>query len=313
MSYYSKRHFTPASPQDNDDESVEKLIDKLKKNIDAEKLKDMKSALSKLKLSINNKYPLFTKDTATFGAYIYAINNKKKKSAKSILNAALKKNYTFIRFPLKTLLSNLSKSDMKIIIDDILSVSTKWHLEGIGTIKAMLDAFPNETAQLIEDGHLNIYEKGEERIATTIAIIKNGNEKAALGALNTFFGKDYIKQYGIHPIKLQQLIDVINEKPKSFGLELRKKFFYDVAAKTVFSSMLADDYKNNIFDSSLAKIYVSSMIEKGLKNLLIQTIQQVQDEHLRMLIIGADESILQLVIHNHPSLVPQYVQDIFLF
>jgi predicted tellurium resistance membrane protein TerC len=38
-------------------------------------------------LANNNEFPLYTKDVANFGAYLYAKNNSKKKSVDSILTA----------------------------------------------------------------------------------------------------------------------------------------------------------------------------------------------------------------------------------
>jgi len=314
MSYYQKQYYNTPDPEELDDNDVEILIDTLKKNIDAEKIKNMKSALSKLKLAINKNYPLFTRTTATFGAYVYAVKSKKKKAIKSLLNAALKKNYSFMTFPLEKLMSNLTNSEMKIVINDILLQPTcKWHLEGFHAIKKMLQKFPDETAELIEKGKLNKYEKGDERVETTKTIIQYGNEKAAVGALNTFFGKEYLDKYGIHPNKLQEIMDVVDVKNPTFKKKLREDFFYTVAAKSISAKFIENEYKTGKIDKSLIKKYVSSMIEKSFKNELVKLLEYLTESSLSMIIITADESFMNLVLENHTSAIPKIIHDIFLF
>jgi len=78
--YYGRGYsYDSPSPKDLDSTSVQELVDGIKDAIDAEKLKDTKSYLSKLKLAINNQFPLWTQVASTFMAYAYAKKVGKKK------------------------------------------------------------------------------------------------------------------------------------------------------------------------------------------------------------------------------------------
>jgi len=76
MGYYSGRLgryvYDVPTPEDMDDDNVEGLITQLKTAIEGNKLAEIKSALSKLKLAVNEKYPGYTERTAPFTAYVYA-------------------------------------------------------------------------------------------------------------------------------------------------------------------------------------------------------------------------------------------------
>lgn len=79
--YYSRRFsYNIPYPKDLDAGSVQELVDGIKDSIDLEKLKDIKSYVSKLKLAINNQFPLWTQTAASFGAHVYAKNVGKKKT-----------------------------------------------------------------------------------------------------------------------------------------------------------------------------------------------------------------------------------------
>lgn len=313
MSFYSNKFYNTTSPEDLHDNGVRELISLLKQSIDDEQLKDMRSYLSQLKLAINPNFPMFTRETATFGAYVYAVNENKKKAAKSILAAALKKNYTYFVFPIETLISNLTHTEMKFVIDDILSVSTQWHLEGLDAIEKMLKEFPNETAQLIENGRLNKFEKIDNKVEIINLIINLGNEKAILGALNAFLNEEYMSQYGIHPLKLQKIFDTLDTKPKNIQKNIRNKFFYKSMLRSINHIQIENDFKNGILDEEIINTYVSSLLEKNLKALLIQTLNQLKDDKLRTLMIFSNSEFSNFILQNHIHLIPEKLKNIFLF
>jgi len=299
MSYYGPS-YTVAEPEELDDKD------------DAEKLKDMRSALSSLKLAINNNYPMFTNITATFGAYLYAVTNKKKKSMDSILKAALKKNYSFNRFPLLTLANNLSTTEMKIIIDDFLNVSNEWNLEYEDTIRLMFEKYPKETAKFIENGRLNKYEKGENRLNTTKLILELGDYSSALIALNTFFGFDYIQQYGIYPNKLEILIDAVNKKDDTFKRKIREKYFYSIAAKVIPAQVLEADFESGMLNDKMISTYMDYMITNQ-KEYLIRLLSSLKIENLRVKLIGSNTQTIDFISEKHPELFPTLIKDVFLF
>lgn len=312
--YYGRGYsYESPSPKDMDNAGVEDLIKILKAAIDDEKLKDSKSALSKLKLSINREYPLFTQESATFGAYLYAVNNNKKKSADSFLKAALKKKYQYDGIPLLTLVTNLSKQDMTILIKDFFSnPDSQWNLEGSQTIREMMHQFPKETEQFIVAGRLNKFEKGDARVESTLAVISEGSDVSILGALNTFFGMDYVLQYGINTNKLEVLISAVRERPKDIQKKIMTEYFYKVAIKDMHYSMVEADFKNGFLDDTMITNYALILFRKSLPALM-EVLNNIKDVDLRSKMIVCNDEITAAVTAKNPDLLPQVVQDIFLF
>lgn len=309
---YGSRSYATPTPMGMDDADVEELVKQLKTSIDGDKLKDIKSILAKLKLAVNDNFLLYTRDVAYFGAYVYAINNKKKKSADSILSVLLKKNFTYDGFPLDVLLKELSPTDFKIIMSDIMAVNDQWRLEGLDTIELMMDKYPAETEKFIISGKLNMYEKGENRTLTTKLVISKGSAEAGIAALNTFFGKDYIEKYGINAGKLNDLLSVIDTKPLDVRKRIRSEFFYKVAVKSISIEMLEKDNIDGLLDDAGLKNYTNTMFST-YRSTLIQNLQYMKNDELRVKIIGSNEELLNFITKTYPNMLPKEIQDIFLF
>lgn len=309
---YGSRNYAPATPQDMASEDVEKLVKELHDAIDGEKLKDLKSVLAKLKLARNNEFPLYTKDVANFGAYIYAKNKGKKKSMDSVLAVLLKKNYSYDGFPLDILLAELPPADMKTIIDDVMNVSTQWNLEGVDLIEEMYKKYPKETNDFVISGRLNKYEKGENRTLTAKKVIELGDAEACVAALNAFFGIDYVEKYGINGTKLADLFAVVDQKSMDIRKQVRTDFFYKVAVKSITFEVLEKDHAAGLLDEQSIKSYADMMIN-NYRSTLFVTLRNMKDTELRIKIIGSNDQLMNLVAKDHPDLMPKEVQDIFLF
>lgn len=309
---YGSRSYATPTPMGMDDADVEELIKQLKTSIDGDKLKDIKSVLAKLKLAVNDNFLLYTRDVAYFGAYVYAINNKKKKSADSILSVLLKKNFTYDGFPLNVLLKELSSADFKIIMTDIMAVNDQWRLEGLDTIELMMDKYPAETEKFIISGKLNMYEKGENRTLITKLVISKGSAEAGIATLNTFFGRDYVEKYGINASKLNDLLSVIDTKPLDVRKHIRSEFFYKVAVKSISIEMLEKDHNDGVLDDISLKNYTIQMIN-NYRSTLIQNLQYMKNDELRVKIIGSNEELLNFITKTYPNMLPKEIQDIFLF
>ena len=309
---YGSRNYAPATPQDMASEDVEKLVNELHDAIDGEKLKDLKSVLAKLKLARNNEFPLYTKDVANFGAYIYAKNKGKKKSMDSVLAVLLKKNYSYDGFPLDILLAELPPADMKTIINDVMNVSTQWNLEGVDLIEEMYKKYPKETNDFVIAGRLNKYEKGENRTLTAKKVIELGDAAACVAALNAFFGRDYVEKYGINGAKLADLFAAVDQKSMDIRKQVRTDFFYKVAVKSITFEVLEKDHAAGLLDAQSIKSYTDMMIN-NYRSTLFVTLRNMKDAELRIKIIGSNDQLMNLVAKDHPDLMPKEVQDIFLF
>ncbi len=307
---YGARNYAPPPPQDMVSEDVEELIKELKVSIDGEKLKDLKSVLAKLKLARNNEFPLYTLDTANFGAYIYAKNNGKKKSTDSILATLLKKNYTYDGIPLDILLAELSPTDMKTIIDDVLHVSTQWNLDG--SIEEMYDKFPADADKFVIAGRLNSYAKGENRPNAAKQVIARGNPDAVVKALIVYYGSpEYIDKY-FSAHRLMSLLEEVDKREDIIKKKVRSEFVYSKAIKHASFELLEKDHAAGLLDAGSIKSYADMMINNYRSTLLV-TLRNMKDVELRIKIIGSNDQLTTLVAKDHPDLMPQEVQDIFLF
>lgn len=313
MAYgYGSRGYSNPIPIGVDDSDVETMINQLKVSIDGDKLKDTKSILAKLKLAINNNFPLYTQDVAYFGAYLYATKNKKKKSADSILSVLLKKNFTYDGVPFKVLMHELSETDFKTIINDILLVNGQWRLDDIDVIEEMLEKYKEEAEKFIIAGKLNVFTKGENRTLTTKLVISKASADAGVAALNTFFGRDYVEKYGINAAKLGDLLSEVDKKPIDIRKRIRSEFFYKVAVKSVSIEMLEKDHKDGMLDDTIVKNYTLQMYN-NYRSTLIQNLQYLKNEELRTLIIGSNEELMDFISKTYPHMLPNTIRDIFLF
>lgn len=312
---YSGRGYSYSSPDpvEMEDYEVDELIETLKKAIDNSKLKDMRSALSQLKLSINDKYPMFTRDSAPFGAYIYAVNNKKKKAADSLLKTILKKNFEYDGIPLELWLDNLSATDMNILNTNYLADPTsKWKFEDINTIEKFYKKFPQFADALVNAGRLNMYAKGEERMDTTKLVIELGSETAILAALHTMYGIQYIEKYGISQSKMDELLSSLDNRSKTIGKKLRQDFFYKFASKSISVKMMEEDDNNGMLDNVMLKHFTKEMFTNHYAELR-KMLRFMENDTLRVKIITSNEDLMNHVVDGEPNLLPQQIKDIFLF
>lgn len=313
--YHSKRFsYESPTPKKMDSAGVEELIDMLKASIDAGKLKDLKSALSKLKLSINNEYPVFTQESATFGAYVYAVKSGNKKSVDSIFKALIKKNFTFDGIPLLTLLTNMDKSDFKIILDDYLvNKDAKFYIDGSQTIKELLKKFPKEAEQLIQSNRLNKFTKGDTRVEIAMSVLSGAKEfDSIISALTTFFDISYVQQYGINQNKLRALRTALDDQPKAMVEKVLKEYFYMVFLKDIPSDIFISDVKQNLLDDTSIENYTIQQFRIDNQK-IIEILENIVDEELRSTITTVNDEITNYVMDNAPELLPKTVTEVFLF
>lgn len=317
MAYgYSSRRFSynSPSPKDLDSSSIQELIDGIKDAIDAEKLKETKSYLSKLKLSINNQFPLWTETASTFGAYVYAKSVNKKKVAKSLYDAMIKKNYTYDGFPLLRLIQNMPKDNFQIIIDDFLNDNaSKWQFDGPQTVEIALKEYPKEASQWIKDGRLNKFEKGDIRTETTLKIIEFAvDHETIIAGLNTFFDMSYVQQYGINPNKMIVLLETLSTRTNAIQKKVLKGYFYVTAVKDIHYSHFQEHFERGYIDDKDIANFTILNFRKSNQGLL-EIIKNITDDELKAKMVIVNEEITNFVMQNKPDLLPKSITDLFLF
>lgn len=314
--HYSSRRFSYDSPEpeDLDSASVRELIDGIKDAIDAEKLKDTKSYLSKLKLAINREFPAWTETLATFSAYAYAKSVGKKKVVDSLHKAMIKKNYAFDGLSLYKMIDLVTKENFKIIVDDYLSnKDSKWQIEGPLTLEKLYNEYPKETEQFIFDGRLNKFEKGETRVETTLKVIKLAKtDKAIITTLNTFFGMDYVQQYGINHNKMDILLETLYTRPQSMQKTIIDEYFYLVALKDVTYEMVITHFEKGLLTDKNIQNWTLLFFRKKPKQ-LIEVLGYIKNDELRTKMVTFNDEILNLVTQEKPELLPKAITDLFLF
>lgn len=313
--YYGRGYsYETPSPKEMDTAEVNELIDILHSAIDNEKLKDTKSALSKLKLAIDSSNPLYTQASAPFTAYTYAVLNKKKKVASSLLKTILKKNYEFDGMPLFTLITNMTQHQFRIILADYLKdPSSKWFLEGLNTIRLMYEEYPKETDEFIIQGKLNKFEKGDIRTETAALVCsKAKNKDAIIAALTTFFDLNYAAQYGMHKNKLLMIREALNDQPKDIIRYVLSDFFYIIYLKDIDPKMFEKDFAFGYLDDRVVENF--TIMKFRISNHgLVETIKQLDNEILKTKMVTVNSEIQNFVLETNPELLPQEVKDIFLF
>jgi hypothetical protein len=313
---YSSRRFSYESPdpEDLDSASVQELVDGIKDAIDAEKLKDTKSYLSKLKLAINNQFPLWTETSATFGAYVYAKGVGKKKVVDSLYKAMIKKNYTYDGFPLMRLVNTMPKGDFQIIVNDFLNDSaTKWQFDGPLTLEVTLKEYPKEAAQWIKDGRLNKFEKGEIRVETALKVIEFAPDAdTIIAGINTFFDMSYVQQYGIHPNKMDIMLKTLSKRTNAIQKKVLKGYFYTTALKDIHYRHFQEHFEKGYLDEQTITNYTITILRKSPKQLL-EVLTNITDEELRTQMVTVNDEVIDLVTQNRPNLLPKSVTDMFLF
>ena len=311
MNWNTYRSFNKPDTSVMDNNGTQSLIDELKQAIDEEKLKEIKSSIAKLKLVVNDDFPMFTQDTANFGAYLYAVNNNKSKAADSLLTSIMKKNYTYDVFPLATFLKNLSRADIGIIFN-VLDAHTQWNLSGTDVIDQMFKEYPKETEKFIIAGRLNKFAAGENRKNTAIQILKVAGSDACISTLKTFFGAYYVEKYGIQPGNLYELVDIVDSRSQEIKIKTRKEYFYKIGAKAITLEMLEKDNDAGLLDDECLKIYTEEMFKSYLQQ-LIKLLNLIKNDELRVKLVGAHKDVTEFVAKNHPHLLPKSLQDILFF
>lgn len=313
--HYSKRFsYTSPSPSQEDKNHVEELIDTLHNAINTDKLKDIKSTLSKLKLSINNEFPLYTQESCVFTAYVYAKNAGKTKSIDSILAMLMKKNYMYDGLPLLTLATNMKKEDFKIILDDfLLNFDSKWLFEGTQTIRFIYENFPKEADELVKSKRLNKFEKGDVRTETAVIVadLSNDVETIIIG-LSTFFDLSYSTQYGVAKSKMNMIREALLSKPKNIIKEVYKKYFYVMLLLDILNEMFFDDFEKDLLDDEIITNYTINKLRRGGKA-LIELLDQTKNTELKAKLVSANDEVLDYITNNYPEHLPKNITDIFLF
>lgn len=312
--YYSKRYsYSSPSATMNDDVNIDVLISELHTTIDNTKLKELKSVLSKLKLSINNKYPLYTGESVVFTAYIYAKKIGNSKVSENLLSTLLKKNYIYDGLPLLTLATNMKKDDFQIILDDfLLNFDSKWVFEGTQTIRYIYEKFPKEADELVKSKRLNKFEKGDIRTETAVIVadLSNDVETIIIG-LTTFFDFTYSQQYGVAESKMNLIRTTLTEKPKNVAKEIFKKYLYVVLLNDITHDMFIEDFELGLLDDQIITNYAINKFRRGIL-VFMELLDQITNEELKMKVLSTDE-ILDFVTTSYPDKLPKNITDIFLF
>ena len=311
MNWNTYRSFNKPNKNVMDNNSTQTLIDELKQAIDEEKLKEIKSSIAKLKLVVNDDFPMFTQDTVNFGAYLYAVNNNKSKAADSLLTTIMKKNYTYDVFPLATFLKNLSKSDIGIIFN-VLDAHTQWNLSGTDVIDQMFKEYPKETEKFIIAGRLNKFAAGENRKNTALQILKVAGSDACISTLKTFFGAYYVEKYGIHPGNLYELVNIVDSRSQEIKIKTRKEYFYKIATKAITLEMLEKDNDAGLLDDECLKIYTEEMYKSYFPG-FIHLLNLIKNDDLKTRLITINKNVTQVIVKDHAYLLPQLVKDILFF
>lgn len=309
MGYGYAGGWVKPSPRGMDDDVVQKLVDELFVAIDANKLKEMKSALKDLKLASNDNFPLYTQEAAPIAAYIYAKNNGKTKAAASLIAEVLKKDYTYDGFPWQ-LIDHLNAADFKIVIDDVLNVSTKWNLDG-GT-EDMYQKYPAEAEKFVRAGRLNSYAKGENRTHGANAVIANASGDGIVVALHKYYGIEYVEKDFLSSSRLSAVLDEVDKRDISIRKQVRKEYVYKTAIKKVSFDLLEKDYAAGLLDDQTVKAYADMMIG-NYRSTLFVTLRNMKNEELRIAIIASNEELMAIVSRDHQDLMPKEVRDIFIF
>ncbi len=295
-------------------EIVEELIKNLTDIIDGKVLKAFKPVLAKLKLAINDNYPTFTQETVLFTAYLYAKKNGNNNIAGNILTTILSKKWTFDGIPLFNMVTNFSKQDMVIVINDFFNVSSSiWHLEGLQTIEKMFTIFPKETEQFILNDRLNKFEKGENRLLTAVLICElSTNKDVIIKALDTFFNSAYALKYGMQQNKLQLIHTTLSKKTKQDKKFILNTFFYKTYLHDIDYNLLEFDYMDDIITEETLTNFVMVKFKKS-NIAFLHSMSNIKNIEFRIKLITCNDEILNFVATEDASLLPDTVKDIFLF
>jgi hypothetical protein len=327
MSYHYRgltHSYDIPDPEEMPDAGVEELVEKLKASIEAGKLKEMRSALSKLKLGINSKYPEYTEQTAEFTAYIYAKEGGHKKAIDSLYNTLIKTKYNFKTkvLPLKKLIDSLSKSQMKIIFDEFLNDSSfLWKINGAANINSMYENYPKETEEYItKKDKLYGYPAGDERMASAKAMIANGSADSILIMFESFYGPSFLKDFTFAAAKIKTCLVALNKRPQNIQDRVRKEYFYKTAARALNTKLIMWEYDKGKLDEETIKIFTDDRVGKNgiVVQVAMQYITQLDKEgdkykELISTMISSNEFLLNYIAEFVPKFLSQDVKDIFMF
>jgi len=313
---YSSRRFSYESPVSTDVESddIDNLIISMKDAIDNNKLKDAKSVISKLKLSINPDRPLYTEELVTFTAYIYAKKAGSKKVVDSLHKVLMKKNFTYDGIAILKLIHNLSKSDFQILLDDYFTnPQALFNLDGTETIKEMFKQYPQETNTIIQNNKLNKFAKGEARTEMATLVISEASEiNSIIVALTTYFGVEYVDKFGVSKTKIEALRNALNSQPLNIIRSILSSFFYIIYINSIPIEMLLNDIDKGLIDDATIKQYISLIFKKSNYG-IIEILKQIESDIIRAKMITSNTEVLNYISSTEPSLLPSEIKDVFLF
>jgi len=176
----------------------------------------------------------------------------------------------------------------------------------------MYKEYPKETEKFIISGRLNKFAAGENRKNTAIQILKVAGSDACISTLKTFFGAYYVEKYGIQPGNLYELVAIVDSRSEEIKVKTRKEYFYKIAAKAITLEMLEKDNSVGMLDDECLKIYTTEMFKSNSKQ-LINLLNQLRSDELRVKLVGANKDVTEFVAKNHPHLLPKSLQDILFF
>jgi len=271
-------------------------------------------------LGINPKYPEYTEQTAGFTAYIYAKEGGHKKATDSLYKSLIKTKYNFKTkiFPIKELITALSKPQMQIIFDDFMNNSSfLWNINGAANINILYEKYPKEADEyIVKKGKLYGYPAGDERMDSAKAIISQGSEDAILTMFNSFYGPDFLAKYTFAAAKIKTCLVALNKRSQSIQDKVREEYFYKTAARALNIKLLKWEYDKGKLTDDILKIYTVALLDTSMA-VAIEIINHLyKDEkykELQVSMVTSNEDILNYVTEFAPKLLPEDVADIFIF
>ena len=313
--YYSRRYsYESPSPIEMSDNDINTLINTLKEQIENNKLKDIRSTLSKLKLSTNEKYKDYVGFNAVILAYVYALKIGSSKTISSLEKTIFKKNFTVDGLNILSL-SKILKNDFKLFMDHyLIDKNTIYTIDDNETITFLFSNYPTEAEVIIKNGKISKFIKGEDRLNVILSIIKYSElfETIIIG-LTTLYGTDYVDKFSIKYDTLKKIHDEIILKSKPLLESLLNDFYYIIYKEFITADILIYDLEHKLLLENTQKKYIESILDISEKK-LFELLYLIKNHELRTNFIANSEKVLSLIVKNgDPTLIPNEIKDIFLF
>jgi len=313
--HYSRRYsYESPSPVEVSDTDIKTLFDTLKEQIENNKLKDIRSTLSKLKLSSNEKYKDYVGFNAVIIAYIHALKIGSNKAINSLEKTIFKKNFTFDGLNIISL-SKILKNDFKLFIDQyLIHKNAIYTINDNETITFLFLNYPTETEIIIQNGKISKFIKGQDRLNVILSIIKYSKLfETIVTSLTTLYGIEYVDKFSIKYDTLKKIHDEIILKPKNLLKSLLNDFYYIIYREFITADILSYDLEHKLLLEITQKNYIDSILNISEKK-LFELLYSIKDPVLRTNFIVSSEKVLSLIIKNGDNtLIPDEIKDIFLF